>query len=37
MIALRREHPVLRRRRWFQGVPIRGSVDIAGAVRMAPR
>jgi isoamylase len=28
MIALRREHPVLRRRRWFQGVPIRGSVDI---------
>jgi isoamylase len=29
MIALRREHPVLRRRRWFQGVPIRGSVDLA--------
>ncbi len=29
MIALRREHPVLRRRRWFQGLPIRGSVDIA--------
>jgi isoamylase len=28
MIALRREHPVLRRRRWFQGVPIRGSVDL---------
>ena len=28
LIALRREHPVLRRRRWFQGVPIRGSVDI---------
>jgi glycogen operon protein len=28
MIALRREHPVLRRRRWFQGVPIRGPVDI---------
>ncbi|MGN6796112.1 MAG: glycogen debranching protein GlgX [Streptosporangiaceae bacterium] len=28
MIALRREHPVLRRRRWYQGVPIRGSVDI---------
>jgi glycogen operon protein len=28
MITLRREHPVLRRRRWFQGVPIRGSVDI---------
>jgi isoamylase len=28
MIALRREHPVLRRRRFFQGVPIRGSVDI---------
>jgi isoamylase len=29
MIALRREHPVLRRRRWFQGVPIRGLVDLA--------
>jgi isoamylase len=28
LIALRREHPVLRRRRWFQGLPIRGSVDI---------
>jgi len=28
MITLRREHPVLRRRRWYQGVPIRGSVDI---------
>jgi isoamylase len=28
MITLRRDHPVLRRRRWFQGVPIRGSVDI---------
>jgi isoamylase len=28
LIALRREHPVLRRRRWFQGVPIRGSVDL---------
>ncbi len=28
LILLRREHPVLRRRRWFQGVPIRGSVDI---------
>ena len=27
-IAIRREHPVLRRRRWFQGQPIRGSVDI---------
>ena len=28
LIALRREHPVLRRRRWFQGLPIRGLVDI---------
>jgi len=28
LIALRREHPVLRRRRWFQGRSIRGSVDI---------
>jgi len=28
LIALRREHPVLRRRRWFQGRPIRGTVDI---------
>jgi isoamylase len=28
LIAFRREHPVLRRRRWFQGLPIRGSVDI---------
>ncbi|MGO9670468.1 MAG: glycogen debranching protein GlgX [Streptosporangiaceae bacterium] len=28
LIALRREHPVLRRRRWFQGLPIRGSLDI---------
>jgi isoamylase len=28
LIALRRAHPALRRRRWFQGVPIRGSVDI---------
>ncbi|HEY7142905.1 MAG TPA: glycogen debranching protein GlgX [Streptosporangiaceae bacterium] len=28
LIAFRREHPVLRRRRWFQGVPIRGSVDL---------
>ena len=29
LIALRRDHPVLRRRRWFQGRPIRGTVDIA--------
>ena len=29
LIALRREHPALRRRRWFQGRPIRGTVDIA--------
>jgi isoamylase len=37
MIALRREHPVLRRRRWFQGVPIRGSVDLAWLGQMAAR
>jgi isoamylase len=28
LIALRREHPVLRRRRWFQGLPIRGTIDL---------
>jgi isoamylase len=28
LIALRREHPVLRRRRWFQGRPIRGTLDL---------
>ena len=28
LIALRKEHPVFRRRRWFQGRPIRGTVDI---------
>jgi isoamylase len=28
LVALRREHPVLRRRRWFQGRSIRGSVDL---------
>jgi isoamylase len=28
LIALRRDHPVLRRRRWFQGRPIRGTIDI---------
>jgi isoamylase len=28
LITLRREHPVLRRRRWFQGRPIRGTVDL---------
>jgi isoamylase len=28
LIGLRRQHPVFRRRRWFQGLPIRGSVDI---------
>ena len=28
LIALRRDHPVLRRRRWFQGLPIRGTVDL---------
>jgi isoamylase len=29
LIALRREHPVFRRRHWFQGRPIRGTADIA--------
>jgi isoamylase len=28
LIALRREHPVLRRRHWFQGRPIRGTLDL---------
>jgi isoamylase len=28
-IALRRQHPVFMRRRWFQGRPIRGVEDIA--------
>jgi glycogen operon protein len=28
LVALRREHPTFRRRRWFQGRPIRGTVDI---------
>jgi isoamylase len=28
LIELRRNHPVFRRRRWFQGRPIRGTVDI---------
>ena len=28
LISLRREHPVFRRRRWFQGRAIRGTVDI---------
>jgi isoamylase len=28
LIAFRREHPVFRRRRWFQGRPIRGTVDL---------
>jgi glycogen operon protein len=28
LIALRRDHPVLRRRRWFLGRPIRGTPDI---------
>jgi isoamylase len=28
LVAVRRDHPVLRRRRWFQGRPIRGTVDI---------
>jgi glycogen operon protein len=28
LIALRRDHPVFRRRRWFQGRPLRGTPDI---------
>src|ERR1035437_308973 len=28
IIAFRREHPLFRRRRWFQGRPIRGTLDI---------
>jgi glycogen operon protein len=28
VIAFRRDHPVFRRRRWFHGRPIRGTVDI---------
>jgi glycogen operon protein len=28
LVAFRREHPTFRRRRWFQGRPIRGTVDI---------
>ena len=29
LIALRKRHPTFRRRRFFQGRPIRGAVDIA--------
>jgi len=29
LLEIRRSHPVLRRRRWFQGRPIRGIDDIA--------
>ena len=29
LIAFRRSHPSFRRRRWFQGRPIRGALDIA--------
>ncbi len=29
VVALRRAHPIFRRRRWFQGRPIRGTPDIA--------
>ncbi|MGF1617801.1 MAG: glycogen debranching protein GlgX [Acidimicrobiia bacterium] len=29
LIALRQQHPIFRQRRWFQGRPIRGTVDIA--------
>jgi len=28
LIAFRRDHPLFRRRRWFQGRPIRGTLDI---------
>jgi glycogen operon protein len=28
LIDLRKRHPVFRRRRWFQGRPIRGTVDL---------
>ena len=28
VIALRRDHPVFRRRRWFQGRPLRGTADL---------
>jgi isoamylase len=28
VIAFRRDHPVFRRRRWFQGRPIRGTMEI---------
>ncbi len=28
LIAVRKAHPAFRRRRWFQGRPIRGTVDI---------
>jgi glycogen operon protein len=28
LIAFRKEHPIFRRRRWFQGQPIRGTPDI---------
>jgi isoamylase len=29
LIRLRKDHPVFRRHRWFQGRPIRGTMDIA--------
>ena len=35
LLQLRREHPVFRRRRWFQGRPIRG-LDIADIVWLKP-
>jgi glycogen operon protein len=28
LVALRRDHPVFRRRRWFQGRPLRGTADV---------
>jgi isoamylase len=35
LIAFRREHPVFRRRRWFQGRPIHGS-DVSDIAWFAP-
>ena len=37
LIALRREHPVFRRRRWFQGRPLRGTATSPGSGPTARR
>ncbi len=29
LVLLRKDHPAFRRRRWFQGRPVRGGVDVA--------